>query len=261
MKTKLFALSLGLAVLAVGCGGGDKTNVKAPDEPGSTARAAQASPGTTPAVKRAPAGEINPPSDGAYVYAYETKTTNSATPDATPRTSARDAELTSTVTTSGKVTTTKDKSTEGSAVATLVQRWESSKVLDLSSKIETDQGSAGCEYSPAPESLHIPIKAETFKTQAFAGKGSSCGGERKITVEKQEKVKDARGVEWSTWRIQIETVSKQTGLTKTNTDTRWFSPDLGKDIRIEGLAEYVNSEGKVAVRAQQTSILESYPKA
>jgi hypothetical protein len=260
---KLVVLCTWLALVAAACGGGDgDPTVRAPDEPGATDETSEtAEPGTTPDVPEAEDDGINRPREGDYLYAYETETVNSATPNATPRRSKPDAELTSTVSNTGDETTTKDKSTEGSAVSTTVQQWEDDRVLDVESRLDSEQGSSGCEYEPPIDALHIPIKMEKFPAQKLEGKGVSCAGDRTITVEDQETIKDARGIEWATWRIRVETVVKQQALTKKSVDTRWFSPDLGKDVRIRGVAEYINSEGQVALRASQSSVLKTYPTA
>ncbi len=261
MRTKFAALALLLASLAAGCGGGNDSNGAAPDEPGATSSGAdQASSDATPDVERAAKGEVNRPKEGTYVYAYRTEQTNAAVPDSTPRRSKADSQLTSTVSNKGDVTTTKDTSSEGPAVFTQRTRWDNDGVVDLSATLDSPQSSAGCEYDPPLQSIRLPLKKATLPLQKLAGKGASCIGERTITVEKEESVKDARGVSWPTWRIKIETVVTQPGLTKNNTDTRWFSPDLGKDVRIEGLAEYRNSDDELTISAESSSVLKSYPR-
>jgi hypothetical protein len=258
MRSKLALLCFGLVVVASACNqadddGGDATSTRRP-------AASQPAPGGTPDVTRAPEGKINRPRAGTYVYAYETAVTRpGASPSVAPQTSEPAAELESTVEFEGDVSSTADRSTEGSAVSTLRQRWEDDRVVDLSTELESDAGTSGCEYAMPLESIRIPIEAGALPTQTIGGEGTACSGQRTVTVEERETVADENGVRWSTWRIRVET--RTPGTTTTKTDTHWFSPDLGKDVRVRGVTELSNAQGQVQTRAEQTSVLKSYPGA
>jgi len=179
--------------------------------------------------------------------------------DSPARTSPPDAEWLSKITYDGDVVVQQDKTNQGSAVSTVKRRWRGDAVEELEFGTKTDKGSAGCVFDDPMVVLRIPVEEGKMPTQEFEGEGANCDGTRTITVERREDVTDAEGRAWPSWRIRVETVVKSTGLTNKSTDTRWFSPDLGKDIRIEGVAEYINPSGGVAARAESEILLESYP--
>ncbi len=259
MRTKLAALCLGTLALFSACAdaGNDTAGPEGEDgDPDATATAAARG---TPAVERAAEGEVNRPKEGEYVYSYESESTNAATPTASPRRSSPDAELISAVNEDGDVTTTNEKTTEGAATASSQWRWSDDRVVELSFETKTSQGSAGCKFDTPIEVLRLPIKKEKYDTQEFDGSGTSCDGQRTITIEDTEDTKDDGGTTWSTWRIRIETEVRATGVTNRSTIIRWFSPDLGKDIRTETTSELVNASGGVSARGESTSVLKTYP--
>jgi hypothetical protein len=109
--------------------------------------------------------------------------------------------------------------------------------------------------------LRFPIKEGKLPMQNFKGTGTNCDGERTITIEGREDVRDGEGRVWPAWRIEVDTVVKSVGLTNNQKDTRWFSPDLGKDIKIKGSGRYINPSGVVAAQATNEIVLKSYPRA
>lgn len=261
MKTRSVAAAVLSVVLLAACGGG--SDVGDLREPGETSAAGRDDAAVrTPDVDAAPEGGVNRPREGTYTYTYESRQTNASTPDAAPRRSKANATYTSKVSRDGDVYTFADSSSEGPAVATRKQRWEDDRVLEVSSEITTDDQQAGCTYSEPIEVLRIPLKEEKFPPQELEGSGTNCNGTRTLAVEGREDVLDDAGLTWSTWRITSETVIKtDVGLTQRSTDTRWFSPDLGKDVKLEGTTEYIDPDGKVTVRAEQSVLLTSFPDA
>lgn len=261
MKIRLLAVAGLFSLLLAACGGGsDDGDVRAPGETSSARDGDEAV--RTPDVDAAPEGGVNRPREGTYAYAYESRQTNTATPDATPRRSKPNATFTSKVSRDGDVYTFADNSSEGPAVATRRQRWEDDRVLEVSSEITANDKKAGCTYSEPIEVLRIPLKKEKLEPQELRGSGTNCNGTRTIAFEEREDVLDDAGLTWSTWRITSETVIKtDVGLTQRSTDTRWFSPDLGKEVKLEGVTEYIDPDGKVTVRAEQSVLLTSFPDA
>lgn len=262
MRSKLVRLFLGLALLAAAaCGGGGGTDDDVDDGNNGdpSASAAADGPVKTPKVKAAAAGEVNRPKAGVYEYDFASQSTNAATPDATPKRSNPGAELRSTVSYDGDDTVTADKTSEVDATSTVVHRFSEDGVFEVSFKLQTEQGSGGCTYSEPIEILSIPIEKTTLPKQKYEGRGASCGGERTITIERQTTVKDAAGTTWKVWLIRVDTQGTSAGLTKKTVDMRWFSPDLGKDVKYEQTNDYINEAGAVAAHSEANSLLKAYP--
>jgi hypothetical protein len=241
MKTNVTAacLLLFLAAACGGRGGGDGDGGPNASAPASVSANAPEVDATAPEdVKQAPADGVNRPVEGTYLYTFKSETINAATPDAPPRTSPPDAEWQSTISYDGDEVVTKDKTSEGSAVSTVRRTWDDDAVREVSFGTTTDQGTGDCTFDEPVVVLKLPI-----------------------TVEQRDDATDATGHIWPAWRIKVATTVEATGLTKTSTDTRWFSPDLGKDIRVKGVAEYVNPSGGVSARATSEIVLKRYPKA
>jgi hypothetical protein len=264
MKTNVTAacLLLFLAAACGGRGGGDGDGGPNASAPASVSANAPEVDATAPEdVKQAPADGVNRPVEGTYLYTFKSETINAATPDAPPRTSPPDAEWQSTISYDGDEVVTKDKTSEGSAVSTVRRTWDDDAVREVSFGTTTDQGTGDCTFDEPVVVLKLPIEEGKLPTQELKGEGVNCNGERTITVEQRDDATDATGHIWPAWRIKVATTVEATGLTKTSTDTRWFSPDLGKDIRVKGVAEYVNPSGGVSARATSEIVLKRYPKA
>lgn len=261
MRTKLTAVLVGLLLLAA-CGGGNGgEGGRASGSPaGEVAGDAPAIDAKIPDdVEEAPDGGANKPPEGRYTYTLATKTTNAATPDAPPKTSPPDASWTSTITYEGDVVVQEDKLSTGPGVSTVKRRWDDDAVRELSFGTKTPQGEGSCTFDEPVVVLELPIEEGTVPTQKFKGEGTNCNGERKIAVVKRDDAIDANGHVWPTWLITVETTVKGTGITSRAKDSRWFSPDLGKDIRDEGITEYINPSGGVAARAETEIVLAEYP--
>lgn len=257
MKKVLVAVAL--VVATAGCGNGDGGGNGANGTP-DAARPTGDGAVTTPGVRAAPQGRVNLPAEGTYRYEYTAESTNNTLPDATPQRADDDARLTSEVTVEGEVVTISDETTEGPAVATVNRRLAEDGVYDLSFETTSPRGTAGCTFDEPVQILPIPLEEREFEPQPFAGDGASCDGERKVTVEGAEDIQDAQGTTWSTWKVVMEnTVRSNVGLSSTSTLTAWFSPDLGKEIKIESVAETIDPEGQVAARGESSQLLSRYP--
>jgi hypothetical protein len=260
MRRMLPAVCIGLSLL-VACGGGGTADQADRTTSEATAKAPELD-ATPPAdVKAAAEGKVNRPTEGRYLYTLSSSTTNAATPDSPARTSSPDAEFQSTITYDGDVVITQDRIKDSSGVATVKRRWTDDAIEELSFETKTDRGSGGCTFDEPAVVLSIPVKTGKLPAVTFEGEGTNCNGSRKISVERQEDAIDASGSAWPTWRIRAETVVKSTGLTNKSTNTQWFSPDLGKEVRATSVSEYINPSGGVAARAESEILLKTYPGA
>jgi hypothetical protein len=255
MKKALSAVALLLLVTACGGGGGSADETDRPQAPGTT-DPKQSDPGRPDDVKAAPDEGINRPADGTYLYTYETEVTQ---PQKSPRRSTPDAELSSKVTIDGDVVTIAERSTEGSAVATVKRRYTEQGVVELSFGTKTEQGSTGCELSEPLTVVPLPLEKGELDPERIDGEGASCEGERTVSVGDAEEIEDASGNMWSTRRVKIENVVRSVGLTSVSALTLWFSPDLGREIKTSSIAENVNAEGNVVIRGETNTLLKSYP--
>lgn len=250
MKKAVCALAF--VGLFAACAGDEGPEVAATDRADRTA--------TSPDVKEAKAGTVNVPKEGTYTYEYESESSNAATPDATPRRSSPDAELSSEVSVDGDLVTIADKTTEGPAVATVKRRYGDDGIVELSFELEAGDSSSGCVFSKPIEVLPIPLETGNADAQPFAGRGNACEGERTVEVGDREKVEDADGVTWDTWKVTTTNVLRtDVGLTSRSTLTTWLSPDLGKEIRMSSVVEVQNAQGQTQQRGETLSVLKSHP--
>lgn len=250
MRPKVAALCMGAVLLAVACGNADRTPSPQATTPGAV---------RTPEVSPAEPGRVNVPAEGAYVYDYESQATNAATPEATPRRSSLGAELTSEVSLADDVVTIAQQTTEGPAVATTQNRYDEDGVYELSYETRAGDAASGCEFSTPIRTVPVPLEETELDAQPFDGTGAGCDGERTVVVQGEEDVRDAEGVTWSTWRIEVTNIVRSTGLTSQSTLTRWFSADLGTDIRTSSVVESIDPEGRVTTRGETSTVLKSHP--
>lgn len=262
MRTRVI-VAASCALIATACGGGSGNGDGDVRARGETAPADGEGATRTPDIDAAPEGGVSLPREGTYVYHFESRQTNAATPNATPRRSSPDAEFTSKVSVEDDVATFVERTSEGDAESTRELRWHDDGVVELSLALRANEQTSGCDYDEPLMLLRIPIKKERLPKQELSGTGQACGGERTVTVEGQEDVLDDVGLTWKTWKIEIDTVvvPKGAGLTRRSTETRWFSPDLGREIRSEAENEYIDPDGKVAIRNEQSLLLTSFPEA
>jgi hypothetical protein len=203
--------------------------------PVATATAAGAAATQAPSgeVPKAAEGQINRPKAGRYVYDLTGEQTNPLNPSAPPEKFAPGAQTTLQTSHQGNVTTDESTSSEQAGRAVYKSRWESTKVSLLSINLESQAGSLNCTFDPPLVIVHIPIKPEKFPTQSLKGSGNACNGKVDITVEGRENVKDATGRSWSTWRVKVRQEVKTDQLTTVGDEIRWFSPDLGTQVRTQ----------------------------
>jgi hypothetical protein len=202
-----------------------------------------------------PPATVTRPKEGKYVYDFSGQVLDPADPSATPRRTSG-ARRTHEIDHNGAVTKQTETSTASPATTIVRTRWESARVAQLSVRTEIDDTSSGCIFDPPLDVLHIPIRAEKFPRQQIKGGGSSCGGTYDLTVNGPEKVEDATGRSWDTWKITIETHT--TSGNSDATEIRWISPELGKEIRIEGSFEQ-DAPGGARTRGESVNILRSRP--
>jgi hypothetical protein len=257
MKKALSALVL--VALFAACGNsGSNGSDDTPEAPGS-ADATSGDPSSTarPAgVKAAPRDGINRPIDGSYVYAFDG---SSERPSASPVQAPEDAEFTSKVTNDGDKMTTADQTSIGTTVSTTAYQWGDDAVSELSIETKSNAGTVGCKLDEPVDVIRIPIKKGEFGAQTYKGTGVACDRTKDVNVLRQENVEDAEGRSWSTWVFEVTTVGKSPGLTEEFTETKWFSADLGKDIKTEVETVGTDAAGKEAYRAQTSTLLKSYP--
>jgi hypothetical protein len=206
----LLAIGLAFLLVFVACGDDpEDTGVPAPSR----------SPGTGAVPSEPPKGEVNRPKPGLYVYELTGTGADEIPPDTT---------LTSGITVEGDTVTTKITNNKNSNARTVLQRWESARILHVSSATQLANGDEqGCAPDPAIEILRIPVKVEVYPEQSWEGEGCGEGGSTNIRVTREENVEDAGGRVWSTWKIEEKHSTPRTHL------VHFFSPALGVDVRIE----------------------------
>jgi hypothetical protein len=267
-------------LLAAACGkeGGSEANLAvegATATPSTTSKAPQASatasaaaggaatpaPGaqtgqTETAAKPPPAaqGGVNTPKDGRYVYDYKGESTSPFNPGGPQK---FQGELTIDVSHQGSVYQNEETTTVQPGRVTTRTRWESNRILLLYVKVESQGGDFSCEFDPPLLIAKIPIKPETFPTQDFKGKGNACNGKLDITVVGKEPAKDASGRSWSTWRVRVRTQTNTDQGSQSSDETRWFSPDLGAEIRTQGT--FKTQFGASKFEGNATSVLKRHP--
>jgi hypothetical protein len=209
-------------------------------------------------VDPAPDDGVNRPKEGTYIYAFD-GSRSAADPSAEPVSAPEDAEFESKVSIDGGVIETVEQTSYGSTVATTTYRWKADTVLELSIETKSSAGTAGCEVESPIEVIRIPIKKGKYTSQDYDGTGIACDRTKETEVLRQEDVRDAEGRTWSTWVFEIKTVGRSPGLTEEFTETKWFSPDLGKDIKTETETAGIGAGGKELYRAQTSTLLKRYP--
>jgi hypothetical protein len=121
-------------------------------------------------------------------------------------------------------------------------------VLQLSNETFINDERHACVYDPPLEVLHNPMQVEDFSTQSTAT--PDCRETVDVSVVGRDSVKDATGRAWSTWVVEFST---ERGAT--TEERHWFSPELGRDVRLE-----TTTSGGGTVN-QTAQLLKSYPKA
>jgi hypothetical protein len=231
---RVATFSLSLALLLASCASDGGTN-----EAGSVT---SAKPGATPSGTGKPldtnakaADEVKLPKPGTYVYDFVGRG-DTDVPEG--------ARLTEKVATSGKDVTVDLTNSENENSRRFTLRWEADRVLQLSIVSNIGGRQVTCTFDPPLVLTKIPIRVEKLPTQTV--ERGSCAGKIDIKVVGREEVADATGRDWLTWRIDT--------VTGANSESRWLSPELGRDIRTE-----VKAEGAGGGSTDTATILRSYP--
>lgn len=126
-------------------------------------------------------------------------------------------------------------------------RWESSRVVQLTNDFVKDGERITCNYNPPRVLLHNPLRAEEYPAQHYTS--TTCEQTIEVTVIERTSTKDKKGKSWDAWMIAV--TRNATG--RRDEETHWFSPELGRDIRIETATETQDDYNQTA------QILSSYP--
>lgn len=194
---------------------------------------------TTPTATRPPvsAGQSNRPLSGVYVYTL---------------TSEKGAKLPAgferieTISSSGDTYTSAISTNEGPNHVTYTRAWSTSGMTLVTSDAVANGGEQKCAYNPPIQEISLPFKVEKLPRQNWAGGPNfGCSGSTDVNVLGLETVTDGRGTSWSTWKIQ-EVTNAGSG---SSTQTHWFSPVLGVDVRDESASSSLTT----------MSVLKDYP--
>jgi hypothetical protein len=187
----------------------------------------------------AASSKVTRPQPGVYVYDFvgQGETTVPA-----------GTQITESITVKGNVYTV-DVSTNRNANQQSYQlRWSSDRVLQLDNETVIGGTRGSCPYNPPLDVLHLPVRAEHFKSQETGV--AACRERFDIEVFNREMVQDATGHPWAAWIIQVRTETND----RTKEETHWFAPKLGRDIRVEV------TEDTTTAHRETAQILRSYPK-
>jgi hypothetical protein len=282
--SKRFAFVAAFLLLVVACGGdkdeADLNSALASVSPGATQATggATAAPGAgataAPAKTAAPAaqgatssqprpasqGGLDLPKDGSYVYNLEGTSTDPTNPTAPPR--AYKGTLTRQYSHSGNVVTEEQTTDQSPGRTTQRYRFEATRVVLLSVRVESPQGDFSCDFDPPLLVAHVPVRPEKIPTQQFKGSGNACNGTLDVEILRKEDAKDANGRSWSTWRIHVKTSTKSGQFSLTADNTLWRSPDIGVDIRSDGTSSGQIGSGPTGAKFKGTAkaALKSYPR-
>lgn len=126
-------------------------------------------------------------------------------------------------------------------------RWGSDRVVQLTNEVVRDGERITCNYQPPRVLLHNPLKAEEYPAQTYTS--TTCEQKIEVTVVERTSVKDKKGKSWDVWMMIV----RRTATGRRDEETHWFSPELGRDIRIETATETQDDYNQTA------QILSSYP--
>lgn len=126
-------------------------------------------------------------------------------------------------------------------------RWEANRVVQLSNDISVDGVRRTCVYEPPLVLFNLPMKSEDLDEQSFDS--TRCEQSIAISVTERASVKDDTGRTWATWVIEV----LREGRGRTDEETHWFAPELGRDIRVETTSESAEAYNHTL------RILRSYP--
>ena len=193
-----------------------------------------------------PGGQgVNRPKDGTYTYEFTSESTNAARATATPSHAPPDAEFTSKVSYDGERRHRRTGRRWDQSVTTVKHRGTTTRVVELSFSAKTTAApKARCNFD---EPIDRPAASRSRKGKlptAVVRRGEGVNCNRTSGRHRRRRSDDSttpNGVAWPTWRIKIETITaSRRAHRRPSTSTRWFSPDLGKDVRVRGDHEYIN---------------------
>lgn len=188
----------------------------------------------SPSPRQRLSGEITPPQPGTYVYDLTASSIDPDDPDAPDR--RVEGEQSETISVEGDVYSSEITIEGNPGFVTVIRtRWEERSVLLLSSETTTPDASSRCTFEPPVEIVHLPTREERFPTQEWDGPG--CQGRTDITVLGAQTVRDATGRAWATWKFEVRTETTSPGGSVVETETRWLSPELGRDVRTDRIAD------------------------
>lgn len=197
--------------------------------------------------------ESTPKPPQAGIYKYEL-TVKSLDPDDESRElQSVTAEQTEKITVDDDVVTSELSTDRAQVVDQIVTKWEKDRIALLSTETT---GVQPCEFDPPITVLRIPIEPGKIGVQRWDNEG--CKGQMAIEVIGRATAPDATGKTWRTWRYEVTETSTTSG-TVTLIEKRWFSPELGRNIRWER-----DTRGEQASKRYHHVIqaaLKSYPGA
>jgi len=155
------------------------------------------------------------------------------------------SQLTEQISVSGDVYTVEVTNNQNANTQRIEFRWEDGRVVRLANETVLGGRRTSCRYDPPLEVLRIPIRQEEYREQEATG----CDETTQISVVGREKIEDAEGKAWETWALELHSDSGG----RSDQATRWFSPELGREIRIDTASE--TPEG----RNETSQLLRSYP--
>ncbi len=234
---KAFTLLLAALLTFVGCGGGSDG-----DDPPDETSENGGSPGDERGNEGGPEAraQASRPKPGAYVYdLIGIGFTAGDVPQGT--------RLTETIQADNNIDTVLITNNVNKNKRRVRYRWESKRVEQLSNETIILGVSRTCVYQPPVEILHLPIRREDYKEQT--PQGAACERIIEVSVVGTEGVKDATGRVWTTWIINFHSEGGGRALD----ETRWFSPELGVNIRVESSSETSGARNETA------QVLRSHP--
>lgn len=199
--------------------------------------------------------EVTRPEPGTYTYEV---TARAFDPRGRTRVvnSVEGVELTDKVTADGDTYVSEITTAANPDLVTRLRtRWDDQGLLLVSSETETPDGASSCDFEPPVEIVPIPLVEGRLKRQTW--ESAHCRGTVEVAVKGPETVADTTGRRWRTWAITVRTRTVVTDASTDETETRWFSPELGKDVRTSRIAEGIRSERRFLNETK--TLLRSHP--
>jgi hypothetical protein len=204
-------------------------------------------------VEPAPAGEVNDPPLGTYVY--ELRGTTETEGSAPVSFSSQQQTTVSRVlgTTSRRplgpypALTTRESLRRGD--------WRI-EVVSFEDLIELAE--YRCAFNPPLPVIPVSPRAHRVPIRPLRGAGNLCNGSFDSVVAAQRSVQDAGGRSWNTWEVRTRFHANTDGYWVTEWQTRYYSPHLGVDVRTK-VARMYQIEDDPTVTVQHEAVLASWP--